>query len=318
VGFLATCAFSIDVARMHLTNAELRAATDAAAKAAVTKLALTADQSLARQAAIQVAAANCVDGRPLILGTQDIVFGRVQVQKNGVMTFMPNATPYGAAQVVSKKLQSSASGGVPLLFGPILGKSTYETQLTVTAARLDRDVALVLDRSGSMQGQKIADLKIGVGIFLDAVNDPNHQPLVGLASYSTTATLDQHLTSDLNAVRKKANAMDANGWTNIGDGINTGRTILAGGHDAEFSEKIMVLMTDGIHNQPTSPEDAAQAAKQENIVIHTITFGADADQDRMRAIANTTGGTFHHAPDGATLQQAFFEIGMTIRTSLTQ
>src|ERR1044072_4692399 len=167
---------------MHLANAELPSATNAAAQAAVTKLALTADLAQARQAAIQVAAANYVDGRPLVLDPQDIVFGRVQLQSNGVMAFIANSPPYGAAQIHSKKLQSSASGSVPLIFGGILGKTNYETELTVTAARLDRDIALVLDRSGSMEGQKLTDLKTGVGIFLDTVSDPSHQPLVGLGS----------------------------------------------------------------------------------------------------------------------------------------
>jgi len=304
---------------MHLANAELRAATDAAAKAATTKLGLSSDLNLARQAAIQLAAANDVDGKPLILENQDIVFGRVQLKNNGTLSFTSGSTPYNAVQISGRKLKSSPSGGIPLLFGPILGTGTFETQMSATAAVLDRDVCLSLDRSGSMAGQKLADLKTGVGIFLDTVNDGKTQPpLVGLVSYSTDATIDKQLTSDFDKVRQKTNAMVADGWTNIADGINAGRDVLSGGHDAQFAQKIMVLMTDGIHNQPPSPEDAAQAAKLENIVIHTITFGDDADQSRMQAIANTTGGTFHHAPDGATLQQAFRDIAMTIRTSLTQ
>jgi len=318
VAFFAAAAFSVDVARMHLANAELRSATDAAAKAAVTKLALTQDLNAARQAAIQVAAANPVGGKPLILETQDITFGRVQIQSSGPLLFVAGGAPYGAAQVHARKLDSSPSGSVPLVFGTILGKSSFNTELTATAARLDRDVCLVVDRSGSMAGQKLTDLKAGVGIFLDTFYNPSQPQLVGLSSYSTNATLDQDLTSDFAVVRQKANDMVADGWTNIGEGINFGRTILQGGRDPRFVEKTMVLMTDGIHNQATSPETAAAAAKANNMVIHTLTFGDDADLDRMRAIADLTGGTFHHAPDGDALMQAFEDIARTIRTSLTQ
>jgi Ca-activated chloride channel family protein len=318
IAFFAATAFSVDVARMHLANAELRAATDAAAKAAVTNLATTQDLTAARQAATQVAAANFVAGKPLVLESQDIVFGAAQTQADGSLSFVAGATPYGAVQIHSRKLSGSASGNVPLLFGGVLGKPSFDTQLTATAARLDRDVALVLDRSGSMQGQKIADLKSAVAVFLSTVADPNQTQLVGLGSYSTTATLDQPLTSNLSTIQTKVNSMVAAGWTDIGAGINTGRTILAGGHNRQFCEKIMILMTDGIHNQQTSPEGAAANAKLENIVIHTLTFGADADQARMRAIAATTGGTFHHAPDGATLSAAFQDIAKTIRSALIQ
>ena len=316
--FLATCAFSIDVAMMNLANAELRAATDSAAKAAVTELGLTEDINLAQQAAIRTAGANTVGGRPLILESQDIAFGRVQMQNDGSFTFTSGVTPYSAAKVRSRKLSGTASGNVKLFFGSLFGTASYNTQLTATATRLDRDLCLVLDRSGSMAGQKLTDLKSGVSTFLDTIGGPNFLPLIGLATYSTNATLDQNLTSTLSTVQQKSDAMIADGYTNIGAGINIGRTILAGGRDSNYAEKVMILMTDGIHNQATSPEDAALIARQERIVIHTITFGTDADQDRMRAIAVTTGGTFHHAPDGATLQQAFREIATTIRTSLVQ
>jgi Ca-activated chloride channel family protein len=316
--FFATAAFSIDVARMYLTNAELRASTDAAAKAAVASLGWNQNLTAARDAAIRTAAANLVDGKPLILETQDVVFGRVQLQANGSLAFLPDSSPYGAVRIHSRKLQSSPSGEVPLLFARLLGKDTYETELFATAARLDRDVCLVLDRSGSMKGQKLKDLKSAVGVFISAISDPNQQPFVGLASYSTNATLDQQLTSNMSSIEEKSKAMVADGYTNIGAGINTGRTILAGGHDPQFTEKIMVLMTDGIHNQATSPETAAEQAKLSNIVIHTLTFGNDADQTRMRAIATTTGGTFHHAPDSDALNQAFADIARTIRTVLTQ
>ena len=318
VVFIATAAFSVDVARMHLVNAELRSATDAAAKAAVTKLALTQDLNAARQAAIQVAAANSVGGNPLILEAQDITFGRVQILGSGPMAFVAGGTPYGAAQIRSRKTDSSPSGSIPMVFGRVLGKDTYNTELTSTAARLDRDVCLVLDRSGSMLGQKLTDLKAGVGIFLDTFNNPTQPQRVGLASYSTTSTLDQQLTTDFEVVRQKVNDMEADGMTNIGEGMFTGQTVLEGGRDPRFVEKTMVLMTDGIHNQATSPEAAAAAAKANNMVIHTLTFGEDADKDRMRAIADLTGGTYHHAPDGAALMQAFEDIALTIRTSLTQ
>jgi Ca-activated chloride channel homolog len=165
---------------------------------------------------------------------------------------------------------------------------------------------------------KMDDLKSAVSVFLQTLGETQRDEWVGLASYSTTATVDKALTTDLAAIKKLVDKMKPSGWTDIGAGINAGRTVLAGGHDPAFSEKVMILMTDGNHNQATSPETAAQAAKNENIVIHTITFGADADQTRMKNIAAQTGGTFHHAPDGVTLQQVFRDLARSISTVLAQ
>lgn len=80
----------------------------------------------------------------------------------------------------------------------------------------------------------------------------------------------------------------------------------------------MVLMTDGRHNTGTDPIDAARRAADEGVVVHTITFGGDADQSRMRQVAALTGGTFNHAPDGDALIDIYREIALTLLTQLTQ
>src|SRR3990172_10722331 len=73
--FLASVAFSVDVAYMQLTKMKLRAATDAAARAAGEGLSRAQDTDYARQAAKDIAAANLVAGQPLLLDDSDIIFG---------------------------------------------------------------------------------------------------------------------------------------------------------------------------------------------------------------------------------------------------
>ncbi len=60
--FLASVAFSVDVAYMQLTKIKLRSATDAAARAAGEGLSRAQDIGYARQAAKDIAAANLVAG----------------------------------------------------------------------------------------------------------------------------------------------------------------------------------------------------------------------------------------------------------------
>ena len=87
IGFMATVAFSVDIAFMHLTRTELRTATDAASKAA----ALTLSQTLDRDAAIdrgqQIAALNTVGGDPLLLADGDFEFGRSDETRTGRFVF---------------------------------------------------------------------------------------------------------------------------------------------------------------------------------------------------------------------------------------
>lgn len=71
-------------------------------------------------------------------------------------------------------------------------------------------------------------------------------------------------------------------------------------------EKVMVLMTDGHANETEppgqNPVDSiyhyADVADQNDIIIHGITLGHSVDEVAIRDAAETTGGEYHHVPDG--------------------
>ena len=78
----------------------------------------------------------------------------------------------------------------------------------------------------------------------------------------------------------------------------------------------MVLMSDGHYTVGTQPRLVAPQAANQDIIIHTISFG-EADQDEMQAIADATGGNHYHAPDAAALQDIFEEIALTLPVVFT-
>lgn len=323
VVFLAAVALSVDVAYMYLVKTELRAATDAAAKAAVTTLATTGDVTRARDAARQVAEANLVAGRPLLLQDQDIVFGQTELREDGSVVFLPGATPYGAARVYGLRRRGSPAGGVALFFGAVLGQPEVDASTTATATRQERDLCLVIDRSGSLAGPDFDKLRAAVAVFLDTLDQTEQGELVGLVSYSTSALAERGLTLDYDTLREAVGRMEAQGWTDIGAGLDAGRGVLQSGRSFQFAEKALVLVTDGrqlVDDDPTlgtMPEEAAVRARAQNIVIYAIAFGANADQARMQWIAESTGGTYHYAPDGTALEQAYRDIARTITTVLS-
>jgi Mg-chelatase subunit ChlD len=323
--FLACVAFSVDVAYMNLVHAELRTATDAAAKAAVTTLNLTNDDiDSARQAAKDVAQANVVAGRPLVLDDANIVFGRVEFQANGASVFRAGATPFAAARIAGQRTASSASGSVPLFFGSVLGQSAYEPTLEATAARLDCDVCLVVDRASSMRLLgKLAAMKTAVPRFLDALRPVCKQTQIGLVSFSTVATVNPGFTSDFDRINQVTAGLTADGLQLIGNGMNKGLTLLLADPLRQFNQKIMVLLSDGYQfqdeagTQTMDPDTIARQAADRGVVIHTISLGPSADQALLARIAALTGGTYRHAADGTALQQAFPATADVIRQSRT-
>ena len=102
--------------------------------------------------------------------------------------------------------------------------------------------------------------------------------------------------------------------TNITDGIEVGVEILTDPNRARpVAQPVMIVMTDGIHNQynagdAANPTVAAQnaLATLPDLKIYTITFGAGANQAEMQAVATAGNGRHFHA-DNATTLVDFFE-----------
>lgn len=147
---LAMAMFSVDTAYIQLTRTQLRAATDAAAKAGVEKMGHAQDVDAGIQAAIDTAALNTVAGRPLRLEKSDIEVGRSDRQADGSWGFVPGGKPYSALRVSSTMSDKNDNGAVNLFFAGIFGTAKYAPERIATAAHLDQEICLVLDRSHSM------------------------------------------------------------------------------------------------------------------------------------------------------------------------
>jgi Flp pilus assembly protein TadG len=354
--FLVAVVFSIDVGYMFLTRTQLRASTDAAARAAGEALSRVQNMAQARQAAKDLAAANPVAGAPLLLDDSDIVFGNSQSGAGGAWTFTAGGLPTNSIRVNGRRTTSSPSGNVPLLFGRLMGVNYFEPTQTATTVRLDRDIVLVVDRSSSMKlgldslaefmstsdprfplpppspDSRWAALSAAVDTFIDTLATTPQAEQVGLVSYgsegtwcgiyNTASDIDQPLATDTalihDGIQRISNRV-FNGATAISAGIDNGVVVLTDPARARpYAGKTMVLLTDGSANSGRPTLDAARDAVARDIVIHTITFGAGANQAAMEQVAALGGGKHYHAPDAQTLRDIFREIALTLPVMFTQ
>lgn len=312
-------AFSIDVAYMHLVRAELRTATDAAARAGAESLARTQQQNQAVNTALALAERNLVAGNGLTLSPADITLGSVRSNGGaGRFQFVANRPPFTAVEVNGRRDSASADGSVGLFFARVFSADAFEpTESSVSAASV-RDVALVLDVSGSMFGGRLRDLKRAVNIFLDEVQVVSPTTQVSLSVYATRAVKVIDLTPNFGAVRGAVNTLTARGFTAIGEGLLMGSDSLVNDRlTRRFADKTVIVMTDGNHNRGPSPATTVQTAVNREQTVHTITFGGGANQGLMRDVAQRTEGGIHvHADDGADLAEAFREIARSLAVIL--
>ncbi|MGI9456233.1 MAG: vWA domain-containing protein [Aeoliella sp.] len=349
-------AFAVDVAWMQLVNTELRTATDAASRAGAKVLSVAQDQNAARAAALDAASRNLVAGDPMLLAASDVKFGRSEQLTPGArFTFTEtNVGVLNAIKVDGRRTQGAPGGPVDLFFARLVGKDFYEPTQTATSTVLDRDICVVIDRSGSMgldinfpgggNGQncgpmasntRFAALDAAIVVFLQELDLTFPNELVALASYSNrfqtncsggnidlqTADIRQELTQNYSLVRGEMTQFMTNGIggrTAIGEGLIKGIEAITSPLARPFAVKTIVLMTDGRHNEGVEPAVIAQQAAAQDIVVHTISFSPSADLTRMQDVADATGGQHFHADTAGDLADIFRQIARTLPVLLTE
>jgi Mg-chelatase subunit ChlD len=287
---LLMVAFAVDLGYLFTVRTELQAAADAGALAGSAELA--ASRSRATTVAKEFARRNADvpdEGVGVEFGHWDFS-GR---------SFTPGVAPYDAMQVTVQKTDT------PLFFGKMAGRSTQNVAGRATAAYRPRDIVLVLDFSGSMNAQgRIDELKDSVTLFIHTLQEIEAEDRVAFVRYSTWGEMAIPLTIDLDRVNGTAQKLKAEGWTNIGHGMELAREELAS-HARSHAEKMMIVMTDGKVNRPqgTDPKtyvtDEAARARDEGITAITISFGDDADRKLMQQVADITKGVHFNVPDNA-------------------
>lgn len=320
---IIAAAFSLDIAYMHMVRAELRTATDAAARAGAETLSRTQDEEQAIRAAIETANRNEVAGINLTVTRSDIELGNVTQDTSGRFSFTPGGPDLTTVRVSGRRSAGAPDGPVALFFGPVLGTSNFQPEQRASATASVRDIAIVLDRSGSMatvEGgvSRIDALKQAVTAFFDEIAFSSPNSNASLVTYSTSATRDIELTNNFAVIQSQVNQLRPRGFTNIFQAIRFGSDSLEAAGRRPFADRTIIVMTDGNFNVGGDPTPSARVAAARGHTIHTVTFSSGANQGIMQDVARIGGGVHLHADDAGDLKEAFREIARTISVLLIE
>jgi Flp pilus assembly protein TadG len=145
-------AFALDLGYMEMVRTQLQSTADSAALAAAGAMGTTDSSGNAVDPvtiAQQLAGYNTVTGRAAQVRSSDVVTG---LWDSDAKTFTANAsssTPGNAVQV-TVWTSSDTGGNTPSFFGGIFGSNSTSQNATSTATSNPRDIAFVVDLSGSM------------------------------------------------------------------------------------------------------------------------------------------------------------------------
>ena len=172
-----------------------------------------------------------------------------------------------------------------------------------------RNVVLVQDTSGSMDGYKMNQTKIAAVEFIDTVL--REDAAIGVVSYDDYAAMRADFSKDGDYLKTVVNDLYTGGNTNTEDGLRTAAEML---RNTPAQKKIIVLMSDGEANEGLTDDDLtayANELKDEGILIYTLGFfdswgSSYSAQRSMEGIASP--GCHYEVDDAANLRFFFTDV----------
>ncbi len=172
------------------------------------------------------------------------------------------------------------------------------------------DVVLVLDVSGSMDGQPIVDAREAALVFLDILRPGPAR--VGLVTFDHVIVSRQPLTDDYSPLRADLAAMRARGGTDIAAGIRAAAELVLARRPG--ATPVIIVMTDGFNNDGPAPMLAAALdAKAQGGNVMTICFGEQGDCDPSLSDVASLPSLHFTAASSSDLTERFAELGLLLR-----
>ncbi len=189
------------------------------------------------------------------------------------------------------------------------------TGLGTAGPRPPLNVAIVLDKSGSMSGHKLARAKEAA---LHAVARLRPDDIVSIVAYDTTVRVVVPATkaSDQSTLRAGIQGISAGGDTALFAGVSKGAEEVRKFADRQRVNRV-ILLSDGLANVgPSSPGDLSALGAslgREGISVTTFGLGLDYNEDLMVELARRSDGNHAFIEDASDLARFFdLELGTAV------
>ena len=205
-------------------------------------------------------------------------------------------------------------GLVPAQFQAFDGTEQLEIADAVAATdeAVSANVVLVMDVSGSMQGQPMESAKAAAIEFVEALEPGDRAALI---AFNGKVTPVVGLTDDRDALTAAIGGLVAQGDTALFEAVQVG-SFIASAAATGGNRAAVVLLSDGENDTATSQataETSLAAASGSGVPVYSIAFGGLTDRAYLQSLSTTTSGDFREATAGS-IGEVYSELSLLLRS----
>lgn len=178
--------------------------------------------------------------------------------------------------------------------------------------RYPLNISIVIDRSGSMQGEKLTKTKEAVNYLMKQLKEDD---IVSVVSYESgvEVVIDPQIVTDKKDLIKKVNKIVCGGSTFLSGGMEKGYELIKSVKDTLQNEQYVhrvILLSDGLANEgiidlQSLTRIARNNMQENNTSLSTIGVGGDYNEKLMTELAIQGTGNYHFVASPADIPEIF-------------
>ncbi len=149
--------------------------------------------------------------------------------------------------------------------GPLVNLTLWQLR-----KQTERDIVLVLDVSGSMDGTPLEEAKKAAVQFIRTVMEKDSS--VAIVTYDSDARVVSEFSDDEQALVDAVSGIYTGGMTNMDAGLREAEILLT---ESQAKKKSLILLSDGLPNEGRVGDELisyAQSIKDQNVYLYTLGF----------------------------------------------
>jgi len=194
----------------------------------------------------------------------------------------------------------------------------FETSVSVCSSPVD--VALVIDRSGSMEDdgtdppEPLTSVKSAARVFVDELTDEDRVAVVSFASDATLHTKSVNMLSQSaaqSAIDNISIVASTSAYTHIATGLRTAHDFITTLPPRNDARKAIVLLTDGVPTSPLEESDPeadarniANSIADTDVSLYAIGLGTGVNREFLESLV-TDAASYHGAPQANDLNAIY-------------